>query len=481
MACMLLGPKIAEYTFLLFDHTYLFLTNVFICAIGMVFLVADLNTADVPLALSFASSLVLPWGFLVFFMLDMKVLKLILSMFNTWYLLVQVTTMVICIGYVSERPGMVTMLCPSLISTIFVDAFPRQRRWRATAVGYLVMLTFVISFDLSLLLSLFPIQDPFSFEINGLEFSIKAFAFGCSLNLFIFSLRSVSILALYPTCLVTYTTPLRSVRHNGPAFIKQPIQKRVSGSIAPTRREDDVETEEAEHVWALCPQHKPIYIHSKETLIEKVLGKRGTSVLWGVAKSPFSFLLALLGSWCILPVFDIPGIPYEVSPGFLPSFVLIASSFGILNFYLVTRLLQTFQVYFLTLMSAIAFGLVYSTMLDWRLFTCPPILTGLLFSIMLDAYPNSGRFLAGARFYAVQQIMATGLIVMLLVSNDIKDDYFEAEVGEVTFNGSAIVISCCVNIMLFGCRNIYVLLTNKANLVVLQSLVEYRKVPKVCS
>eukprot|EP00939_MAST-03C_sp_MAST-3C-sp1_P002458 g2458.t1 len=294
VACHLFGKRCALNLYKLVDSRMSFLAITCLTVLGLCFLIGDLTAADeVSISVSFVSMLVLPWGFLVFLLLKVKILRLVIKMFNTWFLILQVAAMMVCIGFIVHRPLMITMLSPTLVSTILVDAFPRQHRWKTT---------------------------------------------------------------------------------------------RLHGH----------------------------------------------------------------------------------------SIVLMGSSVGIENAYMLKQLLGTFQVWFLLAMSFTAFACVYSTMPDIRLLTSIPISAGLFFSITLDSYPNSGRFLAGCRFYAVKLSMATGIIIMLLVS-DTREDYWHYDVGEISFSGAALTISCCINLTIFALRNMFVLLTNRSCLVVLQSLVEYKE------
>lgn len=475
VACHLFGKRCALNLYKLVDSRMSFLAITCLTVLGLCFLIGDLTAADeVSISVSFVSMLVLPWGFLVFLLLKVKILRLVIKMFNTWFLILQVAAMMVCIGFIVHRPLMITMLSPTLVSTILVDAFPRQHRWKVTAFSYFILISFVVVFDLALLLSLLPIDDPLQFTINGMEFSMKAFCFGCSLNLLVFALRSVSILIFYPNCLVSYTTYLTSKRLEN-STAKLSLAKRLSGTLSESimKPRDRLSESDDKTSWALCPQFKPVYLHSKETLISNVFGKAGTNLLWNIAKSPITFLFTIPTAVGILPVF-IRYIPIEVSPVFFPAIVLMGSSVGIENAYMLKQLLGTFQVWFLLAMSFTAFACVYSTMPDIRLLTSIPISAGLFFSITLDSYPNSGRFLAGCRFYAVKLSMATGIIIMLLVS-DTREDYWHYDVGEISFSGAALTISCCINLTIFALRNMFVLLTNRSCLVVLQSLVEYKE------
>jgi hypothetical protein len=181
------------------------------------------------------------------------------------------------------------------------------------------------------------------------------------------------------------------------------------------------------------------------------------------------------GTIGILPMFQVDSIPNEVSILTLGACILIYSCIGLLNKYIVYRLLQMFQVWFLFIMSTFVMFLYYSIMLDVRFVSALLVYPFLIFSILLDAYPAAGRFLAGVRFYFIELAELIGLIAVLFFT-DAGSSLFEEEIGSLTFSGAALCMSCLFNLLVFGLRNTYQLFKEPACLVVLATLIEYAEV-----
>ena len=87
------------------------------------------------------------------------------------------------------------------------------------------------------------------------------------------------------------------------------------------------------------------------------------------------------------------------------------------------------------------------------------------------AYPGSGRFLAGVRFYFIKCSLSFSVILLMIFSSR-PEEYFETVVGEITFSGGAIILASATNIFVFGLRNMYQLFREPECLVVLSCLVE---------
>ena len=87
------------------------------------------------------------------------------------------------------------------------------------------------------------------------------------------------------------------------------------------------------------------------------------------------------------------------------------------------------------------------------------------------AYPGSGRFLAGVRFYFIKCSLSFSVILLMIFSSR-PEEYFETVVGEITFSGGAIILAAATNIFVFGLRNMYQLFREPECLVVLSCLVE---------
>lgn len=215
--------------------------------------------------------------------------------FNVWFLLSQVAAMLVCIGYVSERPAVVCFMCPTLMSCILADAFPRELRRKVTAFAYFVMVAFAISFDVSLLASLVPEEEPLEFSINNMEFSGKAMAFGCSINLLIFAARSVSILIFYPRSLVLYTRPLKNARYD-PQKVK--MVRTVSGAPVESTNRDLSGKRipssfriKGERRFVLRPRHRQCAVNTKETVAGALFGKSVNKICWSCARNPLIFIV----------------------------------------------------------------------------------------------------------------------------------------------------------------------------------------------
>jgi len=489
----LVGEKTARQFFQTMDHGFLFYLNGILCLIGLAFTVADITNESVPLWMSFMCVLVLPWGIFVLSLLNYKVLGLLLGTFNTWFLLAQVIAMCVCIGLVAERPFMICVLAPTLIASILVDAYPQRHRWHVTALTYLALVSFSLAFDVSLLFSLFPVTDPLSFTVNDMEFSGKALAFGCSLNLLAFCLRNVTIMVMYPDCLVLYTSNLKServdtARRDPNMEWKNTISSTSSiGSLESFAVESHEENfwwrskEEAEDdkelVWIIRPMYDPITIKSKNTLAQSFLGRRVNLILWATAKNPLSAVVMFCGIPFMLPTLKEGIIPSELTPISFLIFATLGSGIMLLNTRLVGRLLKTFQVWFLMSMSVILMITWYSRVEGFAFASFPVVFFGVSFSFLMDAYPGSGRFLAGVRFYSLKISIATLLVIFILTTN-VPEEFFNTSIGEVTLSGSAMCFSAALNLITFGCRNMYQLIVERDCLVVLSCLMEYVQVTK---
>ena len=126
-------------------------------------------------------------------------------------------------------------------------------------------------------------------------------------------------------------------------------------------------------------------------------------------------------------------------------------------------------------MSVIFNTMLFSNQGGWYLFALPTVVLAFPFSILLDAYPSSGRYLTACRFYGFKLVGSSGIIFVLLLSN-YPELYFERTVGEVTFSGSALLFTAALNLIVFGARNFYQLVTEPECLVLLNSLMEYSRV-----
>ena len=445
--------------------------------IGLCFIVADFTTEDIPLWGSVACVLVIPWGITVTLLLKTHMMMRLLKMFNVWYLLSQVAAMVVCIGYVSARPFMVCMVLPTLIASVLSDAFPREHRRRVTAFSFFILVSFSVAFDISLLASLVPVDDSLSFTINSMEFSGKAIAFGCSCNLLFFAMRSIGILIFYPNCLVIYTTPLKSILLNPIRLSKVKMARMSSGtSITFSDMKNQKGDQNAEGIYALFPLHEMVLVNTKETLAAKCFGEKVNAMLWKMAKNPFAFVLSIPGAASFLPLLyeDEERFPFWIAVFTLLAMFVLFPSFFLMNTYLLDKLMRSFQVWFLIVMASGLLLNVFFTTLDIRLFGAPVLIFGLGFSLLLDAYPGSGRFLAGIRFYTLKLTVAVSIICILLLSESQKNRFFEEEVGQLTFSGAALTITFALNLVVFGVRNMVALLTEPSCLVVLQCLMQYR-------
>ena len=461
------GPKSSAFVALL-------------CVTGIVFTIADMTSSEVPDGTSVACALTLPWALLVFGLLKVDILSKLSSVFNVWFLISQNLAMIICIALVSTRPGIMIMMSPLLVVCVLTDAFPQEYRWRVTAFTYASTIAFTIAFDLSMILSLFPIDDSLSFKVNHMEFSGKALAFGCSLNLLAFYAKNVTVMALYPSALIMITSNLVTSRYQPSAVAANEKWDDHDDNLFWWNRRHVIESAERRRtmVWVLQPRMKPVVVRTKNTLVATVFGTAGNRVLWSLARNPFVFLVAIPAIVCFIPIFsDGEGIlPNWTTAFVLFAMVTLGPTFGIINVKLTKMLLCMFQVYFLIVMSALLLITLFSPLLDVRLSCLPVLIIGLLFSILLDAYPGSGRFLAGARFYTFKLFLAI-CVVMYMLSSDAPLRYFSKDVGEINFSGAALCVSAASNLFIFGLRNMYQLIVEPQCLVVLSSLIEYRRVP----
>ena len=178
VCAQIFGENFAKKLFATVSSPIGFLIHVAISLVGLGFVVADFTTEEVPTSVSLACALCLPWGLVVLLLLKKGLLGMLCRFFNSWFLISQAAAMLVCIGYVSERPAVVCFMCPSLIGCILADAFPREARRKVTAFSYFVMITFTIAFDVSLLASLVPVEEPLEFTVGEMSLSGKAAGFG---------------------------------------------------------------------------------------------------------------------------------------------------------------------------------------------------------------------------------------------------------------------------------------------------------------
>eukprot|EP00939_MAST-03C_sp_MAST-3C-sp1_P000403 g403.t1 len=476
------GQSFGELCWSWVARSYLFYTLVTLSVAGLALTIADLITLDMPVVLSLCCASAVPWGLVVLLLLKVDILLRLLKTFNIWFLLSQIMGMIVCVGYVAERPMMVLMIALTLIASVLVDAFPQEYRWRVTLISYVTTIVFALSFDVSMFLSLFPVENDLSFTINKMEFSGKALAFGCSLNILIFFARSLSVLLFYPNCLVLYTSSLRSDRFdpNKHANESWRIELGDSTSDSIIAGQTSSATVSAKMVWVLVPQSEATVIQSKKTVVARYFGTGANKFMWKTVKNPLTFLSTIPAIICLLPLFDLGEavVPPWVCVFALGGLNMLIPSLLILNFKLLKRLFACFQVWFLIFMSVIVLVSWFSAIYDtWRTISVPLLASGLSFSILLDAYPASGRYLAGVRFYCFKLLLSFGVVILMIATNA-PERYFVKEAGEVTFSGAALAMSAAGNLAVFGLRNMAQLIIEPECLVVLTSLLEYKRVPE---
>lgn len=201
-------------------------------------------------------------------------------------------------------------------------------------------------------------------------------------------------------------------------------------------------------------------------------GHGANKCLWATAKNPLSFVLTIPGVVFMLVCLIDGFLPNEFALGVYLIFASQGPSIMILNYKLLTMLLQCFQVWFLFIMSLLFTITWFSELRDIRFVALPCVLAGVMFSIVVDAYPGSGRFLAGVRFYSIKLTLAAS-VIMVFVFTSKPEKYFQVDVGEITFSGGAIVVGSAMNLFVFGMRNLYQLFKEPDCLVVLSCLVEF--------
>lgn len=211
-ANILFGKAFAKFLWHTIENPIMFTLHAVLALVGLGFATHDIVTMDNPLWMTLCSLAVFPWGITSLLLLKVQIAKLLLSTFTVWFLLAQATIMCLCMGYIAMRPIVVSTIFPSILASVLIDAFPQQRRHRATMLTYIIMLTWVIAFSTSLIGGLTDIEDPFVFNINELEFSGRAVALASSFNLAVFILHSFYLLIKHPMALTMYTSNLKSLR-----------------------------------------------------------------------------------------------------------------------------------------------------------------------------------------------------------------------------------------------------------------------------
>ena len=204
--------------------------------------------------------------------LKMSILtRMLATTFNVYFLLIQIFAQLLAIGLVAKRPIIVTLICPTMISTILVDAVPQSCRRYVTFVSLFMIISFSVSFVIAMMGSLLDVSNELSFTINSMELSGKALAFTCSLNLLAFCFRSMWICLFYPGCLVFYSCNVKSKRYDP--------QKRISSFWRDDGDNNDktstVKKEEKKDpklYWTVRPKYETTIIRTKQTIAAKFFG-----------------------------------------------------------------------------------------------------------------------------------------------------------------------------------------------------------------
>lgn len=150
----------------------------------------------------------------------------------------------------------------------------------------------------------------------------------------------------------------------------------------------------------------------------------------------------------------------------------------IMNTVLMRKIMSSFYTWYMLAMSFFLSVCWFSSMPDVRSFAIVGVLPGMFFSIVLDAYPGSGRFIAGFRFYGFKLSLVITLMSILLFT-DRPTQFFQFQIGNVTFHGASLCFTFGINLFVFSLRNLYQLIREPECLVVVSSLMEYSYIPEI--
>ena len=211
-ANILFGATFTKSMWATVQHEAAFTLHLVLALSGLAFAVYDIVTEDNPLWMTLCSIAVWPWGIVCLLLMKTQIVKMLLSTFTVWFLISQATIMCICIGYVAQRPIVVSAVFPSILASVLVDAFPQQLRRRVTLVTYAIMIAWVAAFAVALFGKFIELNEELTLKMNQLEFSAKAVAIASGFNLTVFVLHSLYILYRHPMALTLYTSNLKSLR-----------------------------------------------------------------------------------------------------------------------------------------------------------------------------------------------------------------------------------------------------------------------------
>ena len=235
----------------------------------------------------------------------------------------------------------------------------------------------------------------------------------------------------------------------------------------------------AKRCWVIRPRNVPVVLETKSTLAAAMWGRAVNSMFWVISRSPISFLLTFPGVICMFPMLeeDILG-SVNWSFGVLLVHSSLFPGMMILNTVLMRKIMTSFYTWYMLAMSFFLSVCWFSSMLDVRAFAVVGVLPGMFFSIVLDAYPGSGRFIAGVRFYGFKLSLVVTLL-SIIVFTDRGKDFFVFNIGNVEFNGASLCFTFGINLFVFGMRNLFQLIREPECLVVVSSLMEYAYIPEI--
>ena len=131
-ANILFGAAFAKALWATIHHNGMFTFHIILTLAGLGFATHDIVTENNPLWMTLCATAVFPWGIVSLLLLKTQLVKMLFTTFTVWFLLSQATIMCICMGYVAQRPIIVSTVFPSILASVLVDAFPQQLPSRLT-------------------------------------------------------------------------------------------------------------------------------------------------------------------------------------------------------------------------------------------------------------------------------------------------------------------------------------------------------------
>jgi hypothetical protein len=149
--------------------------------------------------------LVLPWPFLAFLLLNVRVVRRLLRNIQVWYLLANTLGMLVtfAVGLGDVRAAFALCFFPIGVLPVLLDAWPAKARKMVTKHYFFFNLVTLILFQALTLLGGIRMKDVvYNVSHGQFKLSILSIYSSCSLNLVTFGVKNCGLIWMYPDCLV---------------------------------------------------------------------------------------------------------------------------------------------------------------------------------------------------------------------------------------------------------------------------------------